>query len=91
MGIALIKIKLMPSSPNENLKEIKDKAESIIEKNKGGRISFEEQPIAFGLKAIIVGFEQDENEGELDPIENALNKIKNVSSVQIVDMRRAFG
>ena len=81
----------MPSSPEENLKEIKDKAELIIKKNKGRKISFEEQPIAFGLKAIIAGFEQDENEGELDPIENALNKIENISSVQIIDMRRAFG
>ena len=91
MGIALIKIKLMPSSPDTNLEEIKEKAKKIIEKNKGRRVSFEEQPIAFGLKAIIAGFEQNETEGELDPIENALNKIKNVSSVQIIDMRRAFG
>ena len=91
MGIALIKIKLMPSSPNEDLEEIENKVKSIVEKNKGKRVSFEEQEIAFGLKAIIVGFEQDENEGELDPIENALNKINNVSSVQIIDMRRAFG
>ncbi len=91
MGIALIKIKLMPSSPDTNLEEIKEKAKKIIEKNKGRRVSFEEQEIAFGLKAIIAGFEQNETEGELDPIENALNKIKNVSSVQIIDMRRAFG
>ena len=91
MGIALIKIKLMPSSPSVNLEEIKKKAKSIIEKNKGKRTSFSEEPIAFGLKAIIAGFEQEESEGELTPIENALNKIKNVSSVQVVDMRRAFG
>ena len=91
MGIALIKIKIMPSSPDVNLEDIKKKAKIIIEKNKGKRVSFEEQPIAFGLKAIIISFEQDEKEGELDPIENALNKIKDVSSVQIIDMRRAFG
>ena len=91
MGITLIKIKLMPSSPDENLEEIKKKAKSIIEKNKGKRVSFEEQLIAFGLKAIVVGFEQDEEKGELDPIENALNEIKNVSHVEVVDMRKAFG
>ena len=81
----------MPSSPDINLEEIKAKAKTIIEKYKGRRIMFEEESIAFGLKAIIIGFEQDENEGELDPIENGLNKIKDVSSVQIIDMRRAFG
>ena len=91
MGIALIKIKLMPTSPDVNLEEIKEIAKGIIENNQGKRVSFSEEPIAFGLKAIIAGFEQDEAEGELTPIENALNKIKNVSSVQVVDMRRAFG
>ena len=91
MGITLIKIKLMPVSPEVNFEEIKEKAKIIIEQNKGKRINFEEQPIAFGLKAIIAGFEQDEDEGELDSIENSLNEIEDVSSVQVIDMRRAFG
>ncbi|MEK6875174.1 MAG: elongation factor 1-beta [Nanoarchaeota archaeon] len=91
MGIALIKIKLMPTSPEIDLEELKADITKIIEKNKGKRIRFEEQPIAFGLKAIIAGFEQDETEGKLDPIESALNNLENVSSVQIIDMRRAFG
>jgi len=91
MGIALIKIKIMPTSPDVNLNKIKDLAKKIIEKGKGKRVSFEEQPIAFGLKAVIAGFEQDENEGELEPIENQLREIEDVSSVEVIDMRRAFG
>jgi elongation factor 1-beta len=91
MGIALIKIKVMPTSPDVNLEEIREKAKKVVENNKGERINFEEQPIAFGLKAIIVGFEQNEDNGELEPIENALQKIENVNSVEVVDMRRAFG
>jgi len=91
MGIALIKIKLMPSSPDVNLEKIKEKAKKIVENNKGARVSFEEQPIAFGLKAVIVGFEQNEDNGELEPIENALREIEDVNSVEVVDMRRAFG
>jgi len=91
MGVALIKIKLMPSSPDVNLEEIKEKAKKIVENNKGARVSFEEQPIAFGLKAVIVGFEQNEDNGELEPIENALREIEDVNSVEVVDMRRAFG
>jgi elongation factor 1-beta len=91
MGIALIKIKLMPSSPEVNLEEIKKEAKEIVENNKGTRVNFEEQPIAFGLKALIIGFEQNEEDGELEPIENALKKIENVNSVEVVDMRRAFG
>ena len=91
MGITLIKIKIMPNSPNVNLNEIKDEAKKVIEKNKARRIVFEEQPIAFGLKAIIASFEQDESDGELEPIENSLRNLRDVSSVEVVDMRRAFG
>jgi len=91
MGITLIRIKLMPTSPEVNLEEIKKKVQAVIESNKGRRVSFEEQPIAFGLKAVIAGFEQNENEGELDPIENQLRELENISSVEIIDMRRAFG
>ena len=91
MGITLIKMKIMPTSPDVNLDEIKERAKKIIKKGKGSRIVFEEEPIAFGLKAIIVSFEQDEKEGELEPIETGLNKVLNVSSVEVIDMRRAFG
>ena len=90
MGTALIKIKLMPSSPEVNLEEIKEESEKIIAKGKGKRIVFEEEDIAFGLKAVITRFDIDEKD-ELEPIENKLAKIKNVSSAQVIDMRRAFG
>lgn len=90
MGIALIKIKIMPVSPETNLEEIKQKAEEVISKNKGENCSFEEQPIAFGLKAVIVGFEIDESL-PLEPIEESLKNIENVNSAEIIDMRRAFG
>jgi len=90
MGIVLVKIKIMPTSPDVNLEEIKTKAKLILEKNKGKQINFAEEPIAFGLKAVIAGFSLDE-EFPLDPIEEKFQKIKNVNSVQVVDMRRAFG
>jgi len=90
MGTALIKIKIMPASPETNLGEIKNKAEAIIVGNKGESCQFEEQPIAFGLKAVIAGFALDEKY-ELGPIEEGLKKIENVNSVEVIDMRRAFG
>lgn len=90
MGTALLKMKLMPSSIEADLENIKNKAKETIETNKGKRVSFEEEPIAFGLKAIIVGFDIDEND-PLDAIEEKLKKIEDVNSVEVVDMRRAFG
>lgn len=90
MGIALLKIKLMPSSPEINFEEIKEKAKTIVEEGKGKNCTFEEEPIAFGLKALIVSFDIDE-EQEIEPIEEGFRKIENVNSVQVIDMRRAFG
>lgn len=90
MGIALIKIKIMPSSLETDLEEIKQKAEEIIKKNEGKNCNFEEQPVAFGLKAVIAGFEIDEAL-PLELIEENLKNIKEINSVDIIDMRRAFG
>ncbi len=90
MGTALITIKIMPSSPETNLEEIKKKAKKIIEEKKGTKTRFDEEAIAFGLKAVKVFFDLDEAH-ELEPIEEALKSIKNVNSVQVIDMRRAFG
>jgi len=90
MGTALLKIKLMPTSPDVNLEEIKDNAKKIIEQGQGRNTRFEEEPIAFGLKAVMVFFDIDESQ-EMDSIEKGLSKIEYVNSVQVVDMRRAFG
>ena len=85
-----MKIKIMPTSPEVDLNKIKEAAKKIIVKKEGKREEFSEEPIAFGLKAVIVSFELDENK-ELEPIEEGIRKIEEVSSVQVTDMRRAFG
>ena len=90
MGTTLLQIKLMPASPEINLKEIEEKAKTIVEKGKGRNCTFEEELIAFGLKALIISFDIDE-EQDLEPIEEGLRNIKNINSAQVIDMRRAFG
>jgi translation elongation factor aEF-1 beta len=90
MGYVNLKIKLMPSSPDTNLEEIKEVAKKLVEDNEGKNVRFEEEPIAFGLKAVILYFTWPE-EKELDTIENSLEKIDNVVSKQVLDMRRAIG
>ena len=90
MGNAIVKIKLMPRSPKTNLKEIQAKAEDIIKKSQGTLGETKQEPIAFGLTAVILTFLILETQ-ELEPIEYALGKIKNVNSVQVIDMRREFG
>lgn len=87
MGIMGVKIKIMPTSPDVDLEKIKQKAKKLIEKNNGRNREYEEEPIAFGLKAVIAFFEWPE-EKELEKIEEKLRNIENVKSIQIIDMRK---
>jgi len=87
MGTSGVKIKIMPSSPESDLVEIRNRAKKIIEDNGGINRKYEEEPIAFGLKAIIAFFEWPE-EKELEKLEEELKKIKDVNSVHVIDMRR---
>jgi len=90
MGIAAIKIKIMPESPEVDLEKIKDKVKNIIQNKEGINPNFEEKPIAFGLKAINVTFAWPEEE-ELEKLEKRLEQIENVKSIEVVDIRRAVG
>ncbi len=87
MGIAGIKIKIMPVSPETDLEKIKEEARKIIEEKGGKNRDYSEEPIAFGLKAVIAFFELPE-ENPLEDIERALEGIEGVNSVQVIDMRR---
>jgi len=90
MGIAAVKIRILPTSPEVDLEKLKKTAKVIIERMGGKNCRFEEEPIAFGLKAIIALFAWPE-ELELDSLEGFLNKIEQVSSLQVTDIRRALG
>ena len=90
MGIAAVKIKIMPSSPTVNTKKIGENAKELIETMGGKNCTISEEPIAFGLNAIITFFAWPE-EKELEKLEEKLKKIKDVNSVQVIDLRRAFG
>ena len=86
-GIMGVKIKLMPSSPDADLEKIKQDAKTLVEQGNGLNREYEEEPIAFGLKAVITFFEWPE-EKELDEIEEKFKNIENVQSVQIIDLRK---
>lgn len=90
MSIAGVKIRIMPASPEVDLERLKKSAGVIIERMGGKNCKFEEEPIAFGLKAIIAFFAWPEDM-ELTSLEGFLSRIEEVSSVQTIDMRRAFG
>lgn len=90
MATVIIIAKLLPESPSVDLSMIKADAKSVLEKEGAKNISFEEKPLAFGLKSLHIKLDFPEEKGT-DLVEKLLSKIKNVSSVTIEDYRRAFG
>lgn len=90
MAIAAIITKIMPNSPEEDLKAIEAKAKESMTKLGAQNISFTEQEVAFGLKAIMMKMAWPE-EKDTSLVEDGLAAIEGVSSVKIEDYRRAFG
>jgi len=90
MGTVAVKIKVMPDSPETDMKEIEEKVRETLKKAESGSPQTEIQPIAFGLKALIVLFGWPE-EKALEEFEETLRRIKGVGSVEVIDMRRAIG
>ncbi|MEK6890095.1 MAG: elongation factor 1-beta [Nanoarchaeota archaeon] len=90
MATVIIVTKLMPSSPEADLSKIINHASVILNKEGARNVSFEERPIAFGLKAVIIKMDMPEEKGT-DTVESLLANIPEVSSVTIEEYRRAFG
>ena len=89
MGNVYVTIKLMPESLNVNLDDIKRQAEEVVTKFDGRMMNTKEEPIAFGLKALIIQFAISESQ-ELEPLEEELQTKEGVNSVSIVEMNRAL-
>jgi len=91
MATAGIQFKVMPTGVDVDLEKLKTDIQAKIETFESGVFNgIEEEPIAFGLKALIVTFALSEDE-ESDKVENAINEIENVSSVEMIDYRRVVG
>jgi len=86
----VIIVKIMPESLDTNLEAIKKSALTALQPEGAKNISFEERPIAFGLKAIMMKLDMPEEKGT-DLVESKLASIPQVSSITIEDYRRAFG
>ena len=86
-GINGAKYKLMPISPDVNLESIEKSAKKIVEEFGGKNKEYCIEPIAFGLKAVIVFFFYADDKN-VEIIEEKLSKIKDVASVQLIDIRK---
>ena len=92
MAQVVITLKIMPSSPQIDLGNIEQKAKAkIVDFSQNDEMRSEQEPIAFGLKALKITFVMDENNGSTDALEESIKGIKGVNSVETIDVRRAIG
>ena len=92
MANVIITLKIMPESPETDLDQLAEEAKSYISSFAGaGDMRMEQEPVAFGLKALKLTFVMDESKGSTEELENQISKIGGVNSVEVVDVRRAVG
>ncbi|HLC91388.1 MAG TPA: hypothetical protein VJI15_06505 [Candidatus Nanoarchaeia archaeon] len=92
MAKAIVTFKLMPEAPDVDLASIKKKALAIA-KDAGsiGQMQAKEEPIAFGLVAILI-LAMFEVEGtEFDAIAEKMGKVAGVQSSEVAKMDLALG
>jgi elongation factor 1-beta len=85
MGEVAAKIKIMPESIDVDLDELKGALEKVIPE--GVRLhAFGEEPIAFGLKALIAAVILSDSTGGTEEVEAAFATVENVESVEVVEV-----
>jgi elongation factor 1-beta len=91
MANVVVTMKIMPESPDVDFNKIQSSAKKKIQ-DFGAEIGkVEEQPVAFGLKALNIIFVMDESKGSTEALEDQVADIKGIRSVEITDIRRAIG
>jgi elongation factor 1-beta len=92
MAKAIITFKLMPESPEVDLVSIKDKALEIAkEAGSIGEMQSKEDPIAFGLKAVLVLAMYEVEGSDFEAIAAKMQEIENVKSAEVAKMDLAMG
>ena len=92
MAKAIITFKLMPESPEVDLEPIKKKALAIAKKSGAiGEMQVKEDPIAFGLKAVLVMAMYTVEGSDFEAIAQEMGNIKQVQSSEVAKMDLALG
>lgn len=87
MGEVAVQLKIMPNGPEVDLKGLNDRITSQVAQH-GRMYSCEVQPIAFGLKALILTVIVEDKEGGTEALEASISEIEEVESVQVIAVTR---
>jgi len=89
MAKVLVSMKIFPTGTEIDLNQLKQAIEKNLPKDTS-IYGFGEEPIAFGLKALIAHILlPEEKSGSLEEVENNLRNTEGVSQIEIYMVRRA--
>lgn len=87
MGEVAAKIRIMPTDMNVDLGKLKEALAKAVPS--GARLhGFSEEPVAFGLKALMVVVKVGDLEGGTEKVEEAFCKVKGVENVSVEELGR---
>ncbi|KYH37593.1 MAG: translation elongation factor aEF-1 beta [Candidatus Bathyarchaeota archaeon B24] len=88
MARIVARFRVFPESIEVDLGELRNRIEAALPE--GSRVEGSgEEPIAFGLKALIIGVSMPEDaEGVMDRVEDALRRVEGVGEVQVLAVTR---
>jgi elongation factor 1-beta len=88
MADMLVSMKIFPSDITVDLNQLRQQIENSLPKDSSVR-KFAEEPIAFGLKALIAHILiPEDKQDSLEKIENVIKQINGVSNVETFMMQR---
>ena len=91
MAQVVVTLKIMPKSPEVDFTPIEAEVRQRIQEFSGIVARVEQEPVAFGLKALKILFTMDEDKGSTENLENGIAGIAGVNSVMVTDVRRTMG
>lgn len=91
MAQVIITFRIMPESPDCDLDSIRKEVEQYIKEFGGDVGKVEKFPVGFGLVALNMIFVMDESLGSTEELEDRIQQLKEVASVEVTDVRRAIG
>ncbi len=87
MAKVVAQVKIFPTETTVDLTELRKQVEKALPPETS-IARFDEEPIAFGLVALVARVVMPEEEGRMDKVEEALKSVENVGEIQVVNVWR---
>ncbi len=88
MSNVMVSVKIFPADVIGDMNELKETVKKTLE-GKASIYKFEEEPVAFGLVALVAHILMPEDaQGRMDEVERRLKGIEGISEVQVLVSRR---